>query len=58
MKVKRAYTNIHLRINPSESKQALSQEEIKHRLTAFFLLLLEIGQQNNVTKEYHAKQAE
>lgn len=44
--------------SPKKNNTALSIQEQKI-LTAFFLLLLEIDQQNNVTKEYpHAKQAE
>lgn len=52
--------NEPLNQNSSSQKNntALSIQEQK-TLTAFFLLLLEIDQQNNVTKEYpHAKQVE
>lgn len=61
-KMQRARPNLHIRIiPPDESRETLSQAEVKARLTSFFALLLEmeIDQQNNVTKEYpNAEQTE
>jgi len=52
MKTKKAYTNVNIHVQPSKIEHPLSQEEVKRRLTAFFELLMEIDQQNNVSKEY------
>jgi hypothetical protein len=51
MKSKSVKTKIHIRLMPSSGPE-LPQDEIKKRLVDFFLLLHEIDQQNNVTKEY------
>ena len=51
MKAKRVQSQLHVRVHESNS-EPLSQEEIRRRLKELFLLLYEIDQQNNVSKEY------
>lgn len=52
METKKGNGTLHVRIELPKTDRSATQAEIKAGLTAFFELLLEIDQQNNITKEY------
>lgn len=51
METKRVQLKLNARVHESKSK-IFSEEETRRRLKELFLLLHEISEQNNVTKEY------
>lgn len=51
MNTKRAKSTLNIRIKQSQ-ETSLTEEEVKCRLADLFVLLWEIDQESNVTKEY------